>query len=78
MYTLCNFANNNVGTTMAERIIKPPIVGVPFFCNWPSNPKSRTVSPTCFFSNKSMIRFPNTNEINNEKMSAIAARKEMY
>ena len=35
----------------SERIIMmPPMVGVPFFCIWPSSPRSRMVSPIwCFW-----------------------------
>ncbi len=62
---------------VAERMISPPIVGVPCFCIWPSNPRSRTVSPTCMRRNRLMMPFPHHSEMSNETNTAIAARKEM-
>ena len=50
--------NSSTGTTMASRMMTPPIVGVPFFCIWPSRPRSRIVSPICFFCSQRMILLP--------------------
>ena len=68
MYTLSKFANNNVGTKTLNKIIIPPIVGVPFFCCSPSNPRSLTVSPNCFFCKKVISFFPKTVVIIKEKI----------
>ena len=54
---------------MAIIIIIPPIVGVPAFCDCPSRPSSRTVSPTCWFLKKLIILFPKIVEINNDKIT---------
>ena len=39
-------------------IIMPPIVGVPFFCIWPSRPRSLIVSPICLRWSQVMIHLP--------------------
>ena len=45
IYALCRLASRRVGIRMARIMIKPPMVGVPFFCCSPASPRSRTVSP---------------------------------
>ena len=72
-YILSNLANNNTGNNVARIIIIPPIVGVPAFSNCPSNPKSLTDSPTCFFCSATIIRLPNIVENNNDNIIAMAA-----
>ena len=70
IYTFVNLANNKVGIIIADKIIKPPIVGVPFFSDCPSKPKSLMVSPTCFLCKKAINLFPINKEINSETMIA--------
>mgnify|MGYP000386214278 CR=1 FL=1 len=68
---------NSDGNVDATHMI-PPIVGVPCLANWPSSPRSRTVSPTCFLRSIPISLSPNRSEITSEAITASAARKEMY
>ena len=77
MYILFKFAKRNTGIIVAKMMINPPIVGVPFFSIWPSNPRSRMDSPICFFLKKSIILLPKIVEIKREVMIAAAALKEI-
>ena len=43
---------------MEMMMMIPPIVGVPFFCICPSSPRSRIVSPICFFWSQEIILRP--------------------
>ena len=63
-------------TTRASRMMIPPIVGVPFFCIWPSSPRSRMVSPICLRCSQRMMRFPAKKAISMLKMLASIARKD--
>ena len=73
-----SLANKSVGNRIAASIIKPPIVGVPFFCASPSKPRVLTSSPICLFLIRLIILPPNTIETNKEVMTAKAALNEMY
>ena len=64
--------------TIAAKISKPPIVGVPSFSFCPSRFKSRTVSPICFLRSHFMKGLPNTSIIISDVITDIAARNEMY
>ena len=50
--------NSSTGTTIEMIMMIPPIVGVPFFCIWPSSPRSLIVSPICFLWSQEMIHLP--------------------
>jgi sugar phosphate permease len=69
---------DKVGTKMAAKMISPPMVGVPSFSFCPCNPRSLTVSPTCFFLSIEISLSPNIIEMINDVMMAIPARNEMY
>ena len=78
MYILSNFANKKVGIRIAAKIIRPPIVGVPFLFSSPVNPRALTCSPICYFLISFIIDPPKTKETSNEVIIAMAARKEIY
>ena len=76
VYTLVKSANMRVGRRMAPRMIRPPMVGVPCLFIWPSRPKSRTISPTCFNCSHSMMRFPKAMPTTSDVSKLMAARNE--
>ena len=76
VYTLVKSANSRVGMRMAPRMMSPPMVGVPCLFIWPSSPKSRTISPTCFSWSRSMIRLPNRMPTKRLVSKLIPARKD--
>ena len=55
---------------MARIIIIPPIVGVPFFCCSPANPRSLTLSPHCLFCKNFITFFPKSVDITKERINA--------
>jgi hypothetical protein len=78
MYTFDSLPNSSTGTTTARMIIMPPIVGVPFFCNCPSKPRSRMSSPICLRRSMFIMRLPKTMAISSDRIMAAAERNEMY
>ena len=50
--------NSRTGMTMETMMIIPPMVGVPFFCSWPSRPRSRMDSPICLICSHLIILLP--------------------
>ncbi len=60
-----------------NRIIIPPIVGVPFFCICPSKPKSRISSPICCFCKIRITLLPIIVANNKERIIAQAERNVM-
>ncbi len=69
---------SNSGRRMEMMMMTPPMVGVPFFCIWPSSPRLRTSSPTCIRCSRRMILCPNARAISSEIAKVSPARKEMY
>ena len=70
-------ANSSVGITVAAMMMIPPMVGVPFFCNCPSKPRSRTSSPTCLRRRMLISRLPKVMVISSDRSVAIPARNEI-
>ena len=68
---------SSTGTRMDSRIIRPPIVGVPFFWSCPSSPRSRMVSPICFFCSQQIIRRPKIMAVRMATTLPAMARNEM-
>ena len=78
VYMLARSANRRTGMIMATKIMIPPIVGVPFFCICPSSPRSRMVSPICFFWSQPIIFFPAKIEMRRAVVNAAMALKDRY
>ena len=66
-------ANRSTGMMRAMKIMMPPIVGVPFFCICPSRPRSRIVSPICFFWSHAIIFLPANTERRRAAVNAAMA-----
>jgi hypothetical protein len=65
-------------TVTAIRIIRPPIVGVPFFFMCVSGPQSRIGWPSpCLARSQRMMRGPNTKQINSAVTKAPIVRNVM-
>ena len=75
---LSNLVSSSTGTRMEAMMMMPPMVGVPFFCNCPSRPRSRMVSPIWAFCNFLMTLLPIINEMKSDSTMAKAALKDMY
>ena len=60
----------------AAMMIRPPIVGVPFFCICPSSPRSRISSPIWWRCSTRMMRPPAKKAISMLMTAASMARKE--
>ena len=78
IYILSNLVNNSVGIRIAAKMIKPPIVGVPFLLSSPAKPNSLTCSPICLLRIILIILPPKTKDTIREVIIAIAARNEIY
>ena len=77
MYTLSKSANNKTGINIESRMMMPPMVGVPFFCCSPANPKSRTDSPIWLRFNKLISRLPYSVAMSKDKITDSTALKVM-
>ena len=60
---------------MLERIITPPMVGVPFFLRWVSGPQSRTTCPRWNFLSSAMVFGPMRSVKTSAVRSDMTARK---
>jgi len=72
------FARRRVGIRIAARDDKPAHSRCSLLVVCPISPRSRMVSPTCFFLRNPISLFPMIIEINSDRMSASAALNEMY
>ena len=59
-------------------IIRPPIVGVPFFNSSSGKSNFLIFSPICFFARKLIIFFPKIVEIKSAVIKVIADLKDKY
>ena len=76
-FVLARLPKSRIGMRIEIRMMMPPIVGVPFFCNCPSRPRSRMVSPICFFWSFAMIFLPTHIETRMARTAQVMARNEM-
>src|SRR5690242_17492600 len=79
-YGLFGFAQSNVDTSNPDKIIKPPIVGVPFLVTrWDCGPSLRIGCPLpCLRRNTSMIGPPNRKTNTNAVTMAPPVRNVRY
>ena len=74
---LSSRAQSSVGTTVAIRMMMPPIVGVPRLPRCEAGPSERTIWPTLCERSRSMIPGPTRNASSSAVTVAAAARNEM-
>ena len=74
---LSSRAQSSVGSTVASRMMRPPIVGVPRLLWWLAGPSARITCPTLCARSRRMMPGPTTNAISSAVTVAPAARKLM-
>ena len=71
-------AQRRVGTTTAQRIKRPPIVGVPALAWWVSGPSSLIACPICSALSLRTSQGPSAKQISIAEKTASAVRKLTY